>query len=522
MNQAKPPIPTAADPGQAPRVALCGFFLECNRWSAVTTVTGFESALDLRGQALSHELRAKPSRLLGETTGFVAEMDRLGPWTAVPLRLAAAWPGGPVMQSFFDDLVEEIVQGLRTAGKLDGVFVALHGAALSTADDEPEGRLLRRLRAEIGPSVPMVAVVDLHANLCTAMTDALNGLVAYRTNPHVDLRERGAEAARLLHHQWLHGPGQVVLQKLPLVPPATSLLIEPGSAYAQLIASGQRYLDQDILNVSLCGGFALADSVHCGFSVAISCRHGAASRATGVARALAQEVWAARHAFRTQLTPLAEAVALARSARAQGQRLILADVADNPGAGGGGNTVTLLKALLQAGVHDLVLGVFTDPALAREAHSLGVGAHWNACLNRHERGPFAERFEHPATVLALSSGDFVGERGMTRGMAQRMGPSALLQLGGIRLAVVSLRQQLLDPAQLKTLGEDLSEAWVLVAKSRGHFRAGFDLFAPPQRIVEVDTPGLTTPNLASLNWTRLPRPVYPIDPDAAWSAVETV
>ena len=168
-----------------------------------------------------------------------------------------------------------------------------------------------------------------------------------------------------------------------------------------------------------------------------------------------------------------------------------ADVADNPGGGGGGNTVTLLKALLQAGAQRVVLGVFTDPALAAEATALGVGAQWVARLNREGRQAFAEAFEYPATVLALSDGEFVGERGMTRGIAQRMGPSALLQLGGIKLAVVSLRQQLIDPGQLKALGEDLSQAAVLVAKSRGHFRAAFDDFAPPERILEVDDTGST-------------------------------
>lgn len=498
------------------RVALCGFFLECNRWSPVTTAADFAATCDLAGEALREEWRRQPPRLLGDTVGFVAAMDTLGPWEAVPLRLAAAWPGGPAEQDWFDALVADIGQRLRAAGPLDGVFISSHGAALTTGDDDPDGTLYAAVRAVVGPAVPVVAVLDLHTNVSTRMTDALNGLVAYRTNPHVDLRERGQEAAALLHRFWREGPGEVVLERLPLVAPAPSQLIAPGTPYARLIEQGQAAVGGDILNVSLCGGFALADCPKCGFSVVVTVRPGAAPAGRRTARQLAGAAWAARAGFTTRLTPLADALALAVAAGRDGPPLILADVADNPGGGGGGNTVTLLRALVQAGAQEVVIGVFTDPDLAAEAGALGVGTRFVARFNRLSRDPHAEPFAHPATVLALSDGDFVGERGLVQGQAQRMGPSALLAVGGVRVAVVSRRQALLDPAQLKALGEDLSQARVLVAKSRGHFRAGFDWFAPPGRIVDVDAPGLTTPNLATLAWTRLPRPVYPLDPEARW------
>ena len=197
---------------------------------------------------------------------------------------------------------------------------------------------------------------------------------------------------------------------------------------------------------------------------------------------------------------------------------MLADVGDNPGGGGGGNTVTLLRALVEARVQRTVLGVFTDPALARRAHAAGVGAAFEAQFNLGIREPFAERWQHRVQVLALSDGVFMGRRGLVQGTRREMGPSALLQVGGVQVAVVTLRQQLIDPAQLEALGVDMGAARVLVAKSRGHFRAAFDGFAAPHDILEVDCPGLTTPNLRTLSWTRLPRPIYPLDEDVAWSA----
>ncbi len=506
--------------GRAPRVGLCGFFIECNRWAPVTTRQDFAGALDIAGDALGAELVRGQPRLLPDTAGFVAAMNAIGAWEPVPLRIAAAQPGGPVEQDYFDELAADIEARLRAAGPLDAVFISSHGAALTTEEDDPDGVLFARIRAVVGPKLPVVAVFDLHTNVSRAMTDALSAFVAYRTNPHTDLRECGEEAARHLHTLLFHGPGVVELVKLPFVPPATAQLVAPGTPYAELIALGQTRVGGAILNVSLCGGFALADCDKCGFAVVVSARDGEREAARAAARELADAVWAARGRFVSRLTPLPEAVRAAVVAGGvDGEPLILADVADNPGAGGGGNTVALLRALLEAGAQRVLLGVFTDPDLAREAHNLGVGASFTACFNRRHTAdtPFAPPLRHAARVLGLSDGAFVGRRGMVKGSQLAMGPSALLALDGVRVAVISVRQQLLDPAQLEALGVNLATVRTLVVKSRGHFRAAFEGFAPPDRILEVDCPGLTTPNLGSLPWTRMPRPVYPLDPDMAWS-----
>lgn len=502
-----------------PRVAVCGFFIECNRWAPVSTADSFAAGLDIAGDTLATELVSAAPRTLPDTAGFVAEMNRLGGWTPVALRMAAAQPGGPVDHAYFEALANDIEARLHAAGPVDAVFISSHGAALTTQEDDPDGLLFARIRAVVGPDVPVVAVLDLHTNVSQRMTDALSAFVAYRTNPHTDLRARGEEAARHLHTLLAHGPGVVERVKLPLVPPATAQLVTPGSPYAELIDLGQTLLGGPILNVSLCGGFALADAAKCGFSVVVTAQQGDRGAARALARTLAAEVWDRRRRFVTQLTPLRQAVyAAVVAGRPGGQPLILADVADNPGGGGGGNTVTLLLALLSAGAQDVLLGVFTDPALASEAHALGLGAAFDAGFNRNAGDDvFARPLTLPARVIALSDGLFVGRRGMVQGSLQAMGPSALLDLGGMRVAVISVRQQLLDPAQLDVLGVDLATVRTLVVKSRGHFRAAFDTFAPPERILEVDCPGLTTPNLAPLPWTRLPRPVYPLDEATAWT-----
>lgn len=502
---------------RVPRIALGGFFIECNRWSPSTPAEGFRRGLDAGGGALLDELRSPATPLKGDSLGFVAAMDQTGPWELVPLRMACAEPGGPVDHAFFESLCANLEARLKLAGPVDGLFLSLHGAALTTREDDPDGLLLTRLRARLGPSVPIVAVMGLHANVSARMSDSLSALVAYRTHPHVDLFARGQEAARLLRGMLMEGPGVVERVQLPLVTSSSSQLIAPGTVCADLVDQGQKAVGGDILNVSLCGGFALADAVKCGVTVSVTARAGQRDTARALALRLAAQVWSARERFTSRLTSLPDGVAAARAAgRGEGPPVMLADVGDDPGAGGGGNTLDLLQALVAAGVERTVLGMFTDPALARHAHAVGVGGTFEAHFNQVRSGAFAQPWRHRAQVLALGDGRFFARRGLVQGTQREMGSCALLQVGGVQVAVISQRQQLMDPAQLEVLGVDLAQVRVLVAKGRRHFRAAFEGFANPKDILEVDCPGVTTPNLRALTWTRLPRPVFPIDEDAIW------
>jgi len=514
-----------------PRIGLVGFFLEANRFAPTTTGADFAQSCDQAGADLLAELRAPAPRLLPDSQGFVAAMDAAGDWEPVPIRMALAYPGGPVDHVWWETFLADVEGRIADAAPLDGVFISSHGAALTSEEDDPDGILFERIRALVGPAVPLVAVFDLHTNVSSRMTDALSAFVAYRTNPHVDLRERGAESATLLRRMLVEGPGTVVLEKLPFLPASTDQLIAPGSPYSRLIDLAAAWPDRQVLNISLCGGFPLADCHKCGFSVVVTGTKGNRLAAEAAAKDLAHRVWDARHEFLTRLTPMEVAVGLAveagadqKASSAPPPRLILADVADNPGGGGGGNTTALLMSLLEAGARKVLLGVFTDPLLAGQAHQLGVGAVFSACFNR---GPptdaFAETLTHEARVLALSDGAFVGRRGLVQGSTQSMGPSALLDLGGVQVVVISQRQQLLDPAQLDVLGIDLAHSTdairTLVVKSRGHFRAAFSDFAPTHRVIEVDGPGLTTPVLSRLPLQRVPRPTFPLDSDARWPAI---
>jgi microcystin degradation protein MlrC len=503
-----------------PRIALLGFSIECNKFAPPATKAHFLARTYLEGDAIVTEARAATPTMLPETPGFVAAMDQAGPWRPVGVALAMSEPNGPVEHTFFAELLDTISARLRAALPVDGVYICAHGAALTTEEDDPEGVLFATVRGIVGPEVPIVATFDLHANISDRMVDLIDAFIGYRTNPHLDMRERGAEAAAAMRELLAGAKTERVRLRLPIVPPTVTMLTAAGP-YADMIRLGQRRqaeLQPAILNVSVMGGFAYADTAKNGLTVVVTAR-GDRNAADALAREIAQYGWEQRSRFYPRLTPLADAVerALAAARDRSLPAVCFADVADNPGGGGRGNTMYLLRAFAEAGVGGALFGIIYDPPLAAEAHRHGLHYHFEARFNRDETTNFSEKWAAPARVAALSDGNCVGRRGIYAGQRLALGPCAALAIGGITVVVVSHRLQCADPVFFEMMGLDIAAARSVAVKSRGHFRGGFDEFFGPAQIVEVDLPGLTSPMLHRFAWTRLPRPVIPLDDGVEFS-----
>jgi microcystin degradation protein MlrC len=529
-----------------PKIAILGFSLETNGFSPPSTRTDFEQSYLLRGAELEADIRSEFPRANGTLPGFVCEMNATGDWTMAPLVVAATSPGGPAEQTFFDEFLADVETDLRAALPVDGVYISEHGAASTTADFDPDATLFERVRSIVGPDVPIVASLDLHANVSQRMVDATDVLISYLTNPHVDQRSRGSESARAMRELLSGVRTAKALVRIPLMPPSVTLLTGVGESheailsgqlqrpYGELIREGQRHVGPaeaglaSVLNVSINAGFFLTDSPKAGMTVVVTTR-GDQAAANALARHLAQRAWDQRDRFVPKLVPMEEAVG--RVLRAcndpTAEPLCLADVADNPGGGGRGNTTDLLRALLEAGARDVALAAFNDAALAAEAHRLGIGARFTAVLNRAESHPMSARLSANAQVIALSDGQLVGRRGSAQGRRITLGPTARIRLFGLEgsdahasidVVVISIRQQCTDPAVPEHLGIDLSRLRSFVVKSRGHFRAGFSEFYDDAHILDVDAPGLATPVLARLPYKHLPHPIFPIDLQTSWRA----
>ncbi len=499
-----------------PRVALLGFSIECNKFAPVATKAHFTARTYLEGDAIVTEARAPAPVMLAEPPGFVAAMDAAGPWVPVGIALAMTEPNGPVEHGFFVELLDTIERRLQAALPVDAVYICSHGAALTTEEDDPDGVLFAKVREIVGPDVPIAATLDLHANVSPRMVRSIDAFIGYRTNPHLDMRERGAEAAAAIREMLAGLRPQAALIRLPIVPPTVTMLTAAGP-YAEMIDLGQRRITPEIMNGSFMGGFAFADTADNGLCVVVTARHDKQA-AEILAREIAELGWANRARFYPRLTALDAAVAKALAVGRDRSlpALAFADVADNPGGGGRGNTTFLLRAFYEAGVQDALLGVFYDPPLAVEAHRYGLYYQFDARFNREETTKFSEPWSAPARVVALTGGNCIGRRGIYAGMRLELGPCAALQVGGITAVVISHRVQCADPIFFEMMGLDIGAARSVVVKSRGHFRGGFDEFFGPDQIVEVDLPGLTSPMLNRFDWQRLPRPVIPLDDNVEW------
>jgi microcystin degradation protein MlrC len=480
----------------ATRVAVLGFHLESNAFAAVSEERHFRSLCYASGEEISREARKPVTALPKEIPAFYREMDALGEWTAVPIIVTAAEPGGPVDEGFFQATLAAMQRGLRDSGKIDAVYISNHGAMVSTDGPDPDGELYAMVRSVVGPKAPVVATVDLHANISERMVANVDALVSYRTNPHLDQAERAVDAARLLIGFINGKKSRRAFVRLPLTPASVTLLTREGP-YADAIAYGQTKVGNGVLDVSIVGGFVFSDTPKNGIAIVVNGEAG--SDARGTALDIAERIWNDRKRFVKRLTSIEDAMRLPG-------KTIWSDAGDNPGGGGTGQTTALLKKLYQAKAEGVLYGVFFEPQIAAAARG-----------QREIDAKFTEGFSAPAKVLKTTDGQVVGRRGIWAGRALDLGPTCALQIGGITVVCVSKRKQCADPVFFEMHGLDVRAARTVVVKSRGHFRGGFDEFFPSERVIEVDTPGLTSPVLERLHFKGLPRPVFPLDADASWT-----
>src|SRR5437763_9089919 len=245
-----------------PRIAVLGFSIECNKFAPPATKAHFAARTYLEGDAILEEARRPTPTMLPETPGFVAAMDAAAPWTPIGVVLAMSEPNGPVEHGFFEEVLDAMTGRLKAAMPVDGVYFCAHGAAITTEEDDPEGVMFAAIREIVGPEVPVVATFDLHANVSDRMVDPIDAFIGYRTNPHLDMRERGEEAAGVMRELLAGTKTARVRLRLPIVPPSVTMLTAAGP-YADMIELGQRRQQEigpAIMNVSVMGGFAYGDT----------------------------------------------------------------------------------------------------------------------------------------------------------------------------------------------------------------------------------------------------------------------
>jgi microcystin degradation protein MlrC len=474
------------------RIGIGGLWHETN-----TFVPGRTELSDFASYRLADGPQAVREALEGTATeigGALAACGELG-FEPVPFFYAAAVPGPMIAADARAFLWERFLERLEEARPLDGLLLALHGAMVAEELEDPESDLLARVRERVG-SIPIAAVLDLHANPGDGLVTEVDILLAYETYPHTDAAERAAEAARLLGDT-IEGELAPLAtgRRLPLLtcPLVQATASEP---MASLLAAARRVRARPgIAAASLVPGYPYADVERLGFAVLVT---GDGETADAAADELAEAAWSVRDAFRPQLASAAEAVEHAIAAEAT---VVLAEVADNVGGGAPGNATELLGALIDTGATGAV-AVLHDPAAAAEAAAAGEGAEV-AVQAGDPPILLSGRVAHAGDTAYRRTGSYM------TGQEVDMGLCAVVATGGVEVVLTSRRVMPFDADHLQAVGVEPAERRILVVKSAIAWQAAFGELAG--EAVYVDTPGPCTCRLETLPYSRVVRPIAPLD-----------
>lgn len=488
------------------RLAIGGVSHETSTFAPTRTgLAGFENGFGLfRGRQMLDRFR-------GTNTcagGFLQAAEEEG-WQVEPLLWTFAYPSGLIERAVYDALKGEFLDRLRradAAGRLDAVLLDLHGAMVVEGIDDGDGDFVAAVRQVVGDR-PVVFTQDLHANHTRLRIEAGTALIGYDTYPHVDMAQRGIEAARLAVAA---ARGEVrpvmALRTLPLFwSAACQVTAHPpmNEVMDRVHALEQR---PGMLSVTLATGFPWADVPQIGASVVVVA-DGDRSLAQSAADELGDWIWENR--ARWYQPPLTVREAIAEGDRIGRTPILLADMADNTGGGAPGDSTEALRTLLEQNVRDALVLYMADAEAARQAHAVGVGGRFHAEIGGKSHPLQGPPVPMDLEVVALSNGAFRYDGPMFAGLTGDMGPSAWVRCGGVNLVLVTQRHQPIDQAFARSLGIDCRAMRYIVVKSAVHFRSGFEAIAGS--IFNVNARAIHSHDIRQLPYRRAPR-LYPLEP----------
>lgn len=495
------------------RIAIGEFKHEVNTFSPVlTTLDTFRATHLLEGEEILPALAQTNTELWG----FGQEAVRLN-WEIAPLMAANALSGGPLTEETYRYLKDRFLDRLQQAGSLDALFLALHGAMVAhvSGGEDATGLFLQEIRQVVGADLPIIATMDLHANVTRQMVEHATAFIGYHTWPHIDLAERGREAAHLLHATVEQNiKPAMALSKLRMLVPVENGQTTSGPM-AQLLAHLRAWEKE---GQCLCGSVYLVQpwidlsSTGCAVTIVTD---GQPEQAQHLADQLAGEMWALRHDFEVALLSIDEALDLALAA--SGKPVVLADSADSTGSGAPGDSTAILRRLLERQITCRVLMPLVDKEAVQMAYQAGPDATTWFTLGGKVDTLYSQPVTLEATVEWVGEASFRFTGPVFTGQEVFMGRVAVLHINDIHILVSERPVWTVDPEMYRCVGLEPAEAQMVVVKSPNQFRAGYGPIA--HQMMVVDAPGRASAKLRELPFQNLPRPFYPFDedwPGAPW------
>lgn len=495
------------------RIGILGFLHESNTFVAKkTTLENFRADLFLEGDSILQKL----SDSHHEIGGFIGTLMRTTDLNIklVPLVVYRATPSGPIEKNSFVALTERILQAIDNTPPLDGLLVAAHGAAVADEFPDADGDWLTLVRSAIGERIPMIATLDPHANLSKRMVEACTALIAYRTNPHLDQRERGEEAAHMLM-QTLRGTIRPVMRASF---PSLVINIERQLTSAEPMASLFRQADsqrQDarILSNSLFLGFPYSDVPKMG-AAALAISDGNERLAQQAADELAAAIWQKRSELQGVLISITEAIQLVTNH--PDKRYCLLDMGDNVGGGSAADGTKLVQALLENSAGKSFVCIY-DPEVVAQCVEQGVGSQLTVKIGGKSDSLHGEPLALTLDIISIHDGKFRETLPRHGGIVDfDQGSSVVVKThqGELTLLITSKRMVPFSLEQLRSCGLDPRQFHILVAKGVhapvAAYREVCDEF------IRVNTPGSTSADLFSFPFQRRRRPLYPFEESCTW------
>lgn len=494
-----------------PRVAIGGLIHETHGFAPTkTSLADFRSTW-YEGQDLVAAMRGTRSGIDGMLDGARRQPD---PWHILPTFYAAAMPAGLVEDAAFDALLSQLCGAMRAALPVDGVLLHLHGAMVTESCLDAETEIVTQIRRIVGAGVPIVVELDMHGNINPALAEQADALLAYNTNPHVDLYDRGVQAARILGASLRREIRPVThVRNFPvmLAPQLTDTDDLPLRALHQRARTMEE--DSRVVCISLMGGFAYADTPWTSAG-ALVVTDGEPELASALAAELEEILM--RHQDVLSFQSLEPHQAVRRALEHPGGPVILVDSADNIGGGTPGDGTDALRAMLEARVEEGTV-MIADPEAVTACQRAGAGNRIRLAVGGKSDAFHGEPVEVAGEVMALSDGVYPCELETHHfaafyGDTLDMGDTAWLRVGGVNVLLNARKTPPFDLAQLRGIGIVPERQKMIAVKAAVAYRTAYLPIAAA--IIEMDTGGLCTANLKRFAYRHVPRPIFPLDPMA--------
>ena len=485
----------------AHRVAIGSILTECNQLGGPRIDTGWFERYELcRG----NEILAIDSGVVGGMLGVLA--GRGG--EPVPLLYASTCPGGMITSACYAQLKGELIERLRMSLPVDGVLLPLHGAAVAEDVHDVEGDLIAAVRELVGPVVPVVGTLDLHAHVTSDMVRGVDALLAWETYPHRDAFTTGERGARLLMDT-LDGSCRptMAVGKVPVITGAILGSTEGDGPFAQVMRFAKSLEARGgVLSTSALLVHPVLDQADMG-SGAIVVTDDDLPKAVAFARQTAEAYWSRRFDLEPEVCGPADAIV--RGLAVEGGPVVLVETADCCGGGAAGDSVATLRALMEAEVDGMSLVPVVDPEGAEACHRAGVDSQVTLSIGHRLDPQWGEPISVTGTVERLSEGRFRYSGGIWSGLEGNMGPSAVLAVGEIQVLLSTHGTYDWADEQYRSMELDPSAAKFVVAKNPMNYRMAYGPVA--KAVYILDTPGPTPATVRNVRYRKLERPYFPVD-----------